>query len=133
MEMVETRESPGFIATGRFWMSDGVEEVADAAVVGDFSAAGGLSMKPLRRRWFSGGACPWLSSWSAGISAAVERLGVDGFDGDRADDVVVAVDELADVGGLVEGPGDAVLGDGVFEGQVGELGRGRGRGPGCRR
>ena len=63
---------------------------------------------------------------------AVEGLGVDGLDGDRADDVVVAGDELADAGGLVEGPGDAVLGDGVLEGQVVEFGGRRGRCAWCR-
>ena len=35
MLMVETSESPGFIATGSFWMSDGIEPVPHAAVVGD--------------------------------------------------------------------------------------------------
>ncbi len=35
MLIVETSESPGFIATGSFWISDGIEPVPHAAVVGD--------------------------------------------------------------------------------------------------
>ena len=57
---------------------------------------------------------------------AIARGGVDLDDGDGADDVEVAIDELPDAGGLLEGPGDAVLADALFERQGVELGRGRG-------
>ncbi len=61
---------------------------------------------------------------------AVPRRGVDLDNRDRADDIPVAVDELADVGRLGEGPRDAVLADAGLQGQGIEFRRGRGVGLG---
>ena len=57
---------------------------------------------------------------------AIKRLGVDAQDGDRPDDIPIAVDELPNGSRLIEMPGDTEFGDVLLARKVLQLGRGGG-------
>ena len=102
MLIVETSESPGFIATGSLWIERRIEPVPHAAVVGHFHLGRRIEHETVADalvfRTFLVHAIQF-ASWDL---AAVERLGVDRLDRHRSDHVPVAVDELPDASRLVE-------------------------------
>src|SRR5208337_1011247 len=103
---VETSESPGFIATGSFWISPGVEPVPHAVIVGDLHPRGRIEHEAVADALSLRALLVHLVQLASGDLAAVERPGVDRLDRHWIHDVPVAVDEMAHPRGLVESPVD---------------------------